>query len=139
MDALAELLHQHFATAAPEGLVAAYLFGSHAEGRAHADSDIDVAILLDRDGFRRPDQRWEAQERIAGEIIAATHQNRVDVVLLNDAPPELARAAVTRGTRVFCADAEATHAFVRSALSRAADLDPWLARMRRVKLEALRR
>lgn len=29
-------------------VVSAYLFGSHAEIRAHRDSDVDVAVLLDR-------------------------------------------------------------------------------------------
>jgi predicted nucleotidyltransferase len=29
-------------------LVSAYLFGSHASGGAHADSDVDVAVLFDR-------------------------------------------------------------------------------------------
>ena len=30
------------------GLVAAYLFGSHAEGRPHRESDVDLGVLLDR-------------------------------------------------------------------------------------------
>ena len=30
----------------PSGLVAAYLFGGHAAGRAHRESDVDVAVLL---------------------------------------------------------------------------------------------
>jgi predicted nucleotidyltransferase len=29
-------------------VVAAYLFGSHASGRAHRESDVDVGVLLDR-------------------------------------------------------------------------------------------
>lgn len=32
-----------------DGLVSAYLFGSVASGRAHRDSDVDLAVLLDRD------------------------------------------------------------------------------------------
>lgn len=50
----------------------------------------------------------------------------------------LARAIVTRGRRFFCADCEADHAFVRDAQLRAADLDPFLRRRRKIKLSALR-
>jgi hypothetical protein len=45
----------------------------------------------------------------------------VDLVLLNDAPPELGRAIVTRGRRVHCADADADHACVRDAAALRAD------------------
>jgi hypothetical protein len=34
-----------------EGVVSAYLFGSHAEARAHRESDVDVGVLLDRRAF----------------------------------------------------------------------------------------
>jgi predicted nucleotidyltransferase len=38
------------ASAASPGLVvSAYLFGSEAEGRGHAESDIDIGILLSRE------------------------------------------------------------------------------------------
>jgi hypothetical protein len=49
------------------------------------------------------------------------------------------RAIVTKGLRVFVRDAEADHAYVRDVQLRAADLAPWLRRLRRRKLEALRR
>ena len=66
-------------------------------------------------------------------------RNDVDLVILNDAPPHLARAIVTTGRRVFCANSEADHAFVRTIMLRAADLEPFLRRARRVKLRALKR
>ena len=31
---------------------AAYLFGSHAEGRAHEHSDIDIALVMQEEGVR---------------------------------------------------------------------------------------
>jgi hypothetical protein len=61
------------------------------------------------------------------------------VVVLNDAPPLLGRRIVIKGRRVFCADAEADHAFVRDVQLRAADLEPFLRRMGQLKLDALRR
>jgi len=67
------------------------------------------------------------------------HQNAVDVVVLNDAPPGLGRHIATKGRRVYCGDAEMDHAFVRDVQLRAADLEPFLRRARRIKLDALAR
>ncbi len=61
------------------------------------------------------------------------------MIVLNDAPPELGRHIVTRGKRVFCDDPDADHAFVRDVQLRAADLAPFLRRMRRIKLDSLSR
>ncbi len=118
-------------------IVAAYLFGSHAEGRSHRESDVDVGVLLVRgmDAAARFDLRIQLSARLPGRLSARA----VDVIVLNDAPPHLARRVVLDGIRVFCRDAEAEHAFRRDAQLRAADLEPFLRRMRRIKLEALGR
>jgi hypothetical protein len=54
--------------------------------------------------------------------------NAVDVVILNDAPPELGRRIVTQGQRLYCADRQRDHAFVRDVQLRAADLASFLRR-----------
>ncbi len=121
------------------GIVSAYLFGSLAEGRDHRESDIDVGVLLRRDRFPDPDSRFHAGVRLSASLSAAHGGRPADLVVLNDAPPGLARRIVTEGRRIFCADREADHAFVRDAQLRAADLEPFLRRMSRIKLEALAR
>ena len=63
---------------------------------------------------------------------------RTDGVILNDAPPELGRRVVTEGKPVYVGDPDADRDFVRDVQLRAADLDPFLRRMRRIRLEALR-
>jgi hypothetical protein len=60
-------------------------------------------------------------------------------VVLNDAPPLLARRVLLEGRQVYCADADADRDFRRNTLLRAADLEPFLARMRALKLAALAR
>ena len=119
-------------------VLAAYLFGSYAAGRAHRESDVDIALLLDRSTHATPRSRFEARLRLIAELAHALHRNDVDVVILNDAPPTLARAILTKGRQVMCRDPEAAHAFVRTTLLRAADLEPFLRRMRARKLAALR-
>ena len=121
------------------GAISVYLFGSEAEARAHRESDVDVGVLLDWTRYPDRAHRFDARLQLSGLVGHALGRNDVDVVILNDAPPALARAIVNRGIRVFCRDAAADHAFVRTSLLRAADLEPFLQRMRRVKLAAIRR
>lgn len=139
MTDVSETLRQYFERAHPAGAVAAYVFGSHARGRSHAESDVDVAVVFAYGQAPDPAGRRAVAARLHADLIAATHVNHVDLVVLNDAPAELAAAIVCDGRRVYVADHDAAHAFERTALLRAADLRPFLARTRRRKLEALRR
>lgn len=121
------------------GVVSVYLFGGHAAGRSHRESDVDVGVLLDRE--RHPDRsdRFDVRVRLGSELIDALDTNEVDVVVLDDAPPLLGRRIVVEGRRVLVDDEEADVSFVRDVQLRAADLRPFLERTRRIKLEALRR
>ena len=122
-----------------DGVVSVYLFGSRAEDRAHRESDVDIGVLLDWQQYPDRVLRFDARVRVSGDLGRVVGRSDVDLVILNDAPPHLARAIVTRGRRVYCRHAEADHAYVRTVLLRAADLDPFLRRARRVKLAAIRR
>lgn len=133
-----ERLRDYFRDQARFGVVSAYLFGSHAAGRAHRESDIDVGVLLDRERHPTREERFDVRVRLGSELIDALDSNEVDVVVLNDAPPILGRRIVTDGRRVFRADPDADFRFVRDVQLRAADLRPFLERTRRIKLEALR-
>ncbi len=137
MYPLREKLRHYFETTRPPGVVSAYLFGSQARGMAHRESDIDVALLLDYVTQPTRTTRSRFAMYLAEELIAATHHNDMDLVVLNDAPPELGAAVVTTDVRLYCADEATDHAFVRTVLLRHADLRPFLARTRRLKLQAL--
>jgi predicted nucleotidyltransferase len=131
-------LRQRLADIPPSRLASAYLFGSHARGHAHRDSDVDVAVLLDREAFPTARDRFEERVRLA-TALGAGPTSPVDVVVLNDAPPSLGRRIIAEGLRICCADDEADHAYVRDVMLRAADLEPFLRRTRLVKLAALAR
>lgn len=120
-------------------IVSGYLFGSHAEGRAHRESDVDVAVLFDRAAHPDAADRFDNRLRISTSLQSALRTDHLDLVVLNDVPPGFGRAIVTRGRRCFLTDPEQDHQFVRDVQIRAADLDPFLKRMSRIKLEALRR
>ena len=123
----------------PEGVVSAYLFGSHALGRAHRESDVDVGVVLDRTVLPTAEERFERRVRLTSNLIAATSRPAIDLIVLNDVPPQLARQVLFTGRRVFCADEARDHEFLRVTMLRAADLEPFLRRVRRTKLGAIAR
>jgi predicted nucleotidyltransferase len=134
---VSQQLQRRLTESPPAGVIAVYLFGSHAEGRAHRESDLDVGVLLRWDTYPSARERFERRLRLPGEL--AVQRKTVDVIILNDAPPTLAARIVTEGQRLFCADSAAEHAFRRDVQLRAADLAPFLRRLSRVKLEGLGR
>jgi predicted nucleotidyltransferase len=119
------------------GIASAYLFGSHAEGRAHRESDVDIGVLLRWNRHPTSSGRFDLRIRLGSDLISVTRCNEVDVVILNDAPPLLGRKIVQDGIRLFVGDPEIDHAYCRDIQILAADLEPWLERLRRRRLEAL--
>ena len=136
---IAETLNRHFREHPELGVVSAYLFGSHAAGRAHRESDVDLGILLDRSRYPRSADRFEARVQMISDLGTVLHRNDLDLVILNDAPPLFGRKILYEGRRIFLGDPAADRAFGRDVQLRAADLEPWLRRMRRLQLEALAR
>jgi uncharacterized protein len=121
------------------GVASAYLFGSHAEGRAHRESDVDVGVLLQWDRHPTRGGRFDLRIQLGSELIHALKHNEVDVVILNDAPPLLGRKIIYDGIRVFLEDPEADHAYVRDVQILAIDQELWLKKWRKLRLEALAR
>jgi predicted nucleotidyltransferase len=132
-------LRRYFEERPEQGVAAVYLFGSHAAGREHRESDVDLGILLLRDRYPEAGDRFEARVRLTSELIHVLRQNEVDVVILNDAPPLLGRRIVYEGIPLFVGDAEAHRIYVRDVQIRAADLEPYLRKWERVLLESLAR
>jgi len=129
----------YFGVHAPEGVVAAYLYGSTARGSRHEDSDVDIGVLLDRETCPERKQRSDLRVRLNSDLVAALGINEVDLVVLNDIPPGLGARIVLDGTLLHLADAEQVHAFTRDVQLRRADLAPFLRRAARLKRKALAR
>ena len=78
-------------------LLAIYLFGSRASGKARKYSDIDIAALYDE----KVDKKEYTDKRI--EIMTAVSElldREVDVVVLNQAPPILKYHILKYGMRL---------------------------------------
>jgi uncharacterized protein len=102
-------------------IVAAYLFGSLATGRAYPGSDVDIAIWLPgqpdaRASYRRKLQLMEDLERFT--------DREVDVVILNNASPTLQFQVLRHGRRLYESDRAARIDFEVYAGKIYADLKP---------------
>jgi predicted nucleotidyltransferase len=84
--------------AAQPDVLAAYLFGSYATGKARPESDVDVAVLLSGTDEM---ERFERRLRLMGEVEEALGRRSADVVVLNDAPPLLAHQVLMHGRLIF--------------------------------------
>jgi hypothetical protein len=98
-------------------------------------------VLFDTDRLPNPADRFDCRLRLATPLGDALRlgPDRVDVVVINDVHPMLGRAAACGGTPTVVRNTAADHAYRRDVQLRAADLEPFLRRMRRIKLEALAR
>lgn len=95
MEALPRTTLSQYLARQPD-VVMASLFGSHARGQAHAQSDVDLAVYFDPvPDHRRLHEVWDRLECIS--------QRDVDLVVLNDARPSIADTAL-RGERLVVKD-----------------------------------
>lgn len=81
-------------------LLAVYLFGSHAQGTAGPDSDVDMAVLVP--GEIDPMLLWQ----IAGDM-ADIAKVPVDLIDLRAATTVMQYQIVTRGQRLWARDVQA--------------------------------
>ena len=96
LDSAMTGLHGIFSS---HGVVLGYVFGSVAQARERADSDLDIAVLLRNDVPREND--FDVELLLNTEIVGCTHVNDVDVVILNRAPPLLAYEVIARGRLIY--------------------------------------
>ncbi len=103
----------------------AYLFGSQVCGRAQAHSDIDVAVYV----ADVADAPFGFEAELASDLMSVLGENRVDVVLLNQAPPLLYHRVLRDGVRLLSRDPRATTVREGRALSRYCDYRAQLANL----------
>jgi predicted nucleotidyltransferase len=80
-------------------VLAAYLYGSHAEGRANALSDMDIGVLI-RDGLAE-ERLWRLEDALAADLRRILHTDQVDLVVLNLAPLRIRYEVITKGKVLY--------------------------------------
>lgn len=129
----AELEHRIAGALEPrDEVLEAYLFGSHAAGKPQAHSDIDIAVYVDERRSAATGYGYAAE--LGAHLMHALGTNRIDLVVLNRAPPVLYHRVLRDGRRILARDLRATTTREGYALSRYCDYLPQLA-----KIEAARR
>ncbi len=103
--------------AAPEVLVA-YLFGSEATGAARPDSDVDVAVLMD--------DALPAARRLSlmADLREVVPSRRLDLLLLDGAPPAVAYRVLRDGILLLVRDEGARVTHHAQVLDRYFDTEP---------------
>jgi predicted nucleotidyltransferase len=114
LDAIARAL------APLDDVQAALLFGSRATGKARSDSDVDVAVLLTRESFAK----GQSLRRLVGALAQELAADRLDVVVLNGAPPALAFQVLKYGVVAFERDVQSLHRFRVRTYGAHADYEP---------------
>lgn len=120
-----ETLRRFFA-ATPGGVVAAYLFGSEARGQAGADSDVDVAVLLEAE----PDPTLDGLRLDLRDALEEKLRRPVDLVVLNRVPVDLVHRVLRDGRLVLDADPSVRVEFEVRARNEYFDLLPILREYR---------
>ncbi len=110
--------------AADPGIVLAFLFGSYAQNRANTLSDVDLALLLSSE--IPPEKYLDYRLHYATAAMQALHDDRVDVVILNTAPPLLAHEAI-KGHVLFERSPEARVRYTVDVQRRYLDLKSFYA------------
>lgn len=127
-DAIRSLLERELPRIV-QGLSAAYLFGSHARNEATQASDVDIGLLYDR----LPPSTLAGRPFLAAAELESLIGRDVDMVVMNDAPPDLVHRILRDGILIFEADRGARIAFEVRARNDYFDLSPVLARYRRLE------
>lgn len=98
-----------------------YRFGSRVEGTAGPSSDYDFAVLLDREV-----DPAATRSSFASELSRQLGTSRIDLVLLRNAPVELAFAIVSKGEILYERDVATRVAFESRIMGLYFDALPFL-------------
>lgn len=127
IERLEEFFRRH-----PEGLVAVYLYGSHARGTAGPRSDVDLGVLFEE---TPPSVLGGPPDRLADEIERELRLP-VEVVVLDKAPADLVHRLLRDGVLVLETDRSARIRFEVARRREYLDLLPVLQEYRRPRKAA---
>ncbi len=71
-----------------DSVILAYLFGSTVRGDAGRLSDVDIGVMLDEKLSKK--DRFDLELKLIGEIAILIKKNKIDLIVLNEAPLLLA-------------------------------------------------
>ncbi len=117
LDRFAEIIR------ADQRVSALILFGSRARGEAGPLSDVDLAALLAPD-IAFPDF-LSIRLELTAQASAALRSDRIELIVLNEAPPALAIRVGDEGQRLVVKDEQFLSCFFEHALDLYLDFEPY--------------
>jgi len=97
-----KILKEYFKTH-PEVEVA-YVFGSLSQGKINPLSDIDIALLIDRNKIKEETYPYGYKAEILADLVQLLKTNNVDLVLLDEANPLLRHRILYFGKVIYSRD-----------------------------------
>jgi uncharacterized protein len=82
----------------------AYIFGSLAKKTSNRLSDIDIAIYIDDKKIDNSKFRYGYQAEVMTDLIGLLKTRKVDLVILNSAPPLLKHRVIYFGELIYSID-----------------------------------
>ncbi len=101
---------------------ALYIFGGLAKNRKTAESDIDVAVLIDESKLKR--KRFELLRKKYYTVSPTFSMRPVDIVILNTAPPFLKHQVLKTGRVLFDRNRKLRVRFTTNAIIEYLDYKP---------------
>lgn len=102
INEIQKILKEYFKTH-PEVEVA-YVFGSLSQGKINPLSDIDIALLIDRNKIKEETYPYGYKAEILADLVQLLKTNNVDLVLLDEANPLLRHRILYFGKVIYSRD-----------------------------------
>ena len=84
-------------------VVFAFLFGSSAREEITPLSDIDLAVYIDKSSVSTA-RGYDLRSELTSELMSVFQSNKVDLILLNEAPPLLRHRIMSQGKKIIVRD-----------------------------------
>lgn len=101
IEEIRETLEGYFQEKHPE-IEVAYIFGSIAQETTNVLSDVDIAIILDKEQIDERLYRYGYKAEILTDLIKVLKTNNVDLVILNEANSLLKHRVLYFGKLIYC-------------------------------------
>lgn len=95
----------------------AFLYGSQVSGCVNQDSDLDIALLFDREHLPKTDRLLQ----LVDDLISIT-EREVDLLILNDASPIICMQVLRKGEMILDQNHQAYLDFFAKTVSKYDDL-----------------
>ena len=116
----------------------AWLFGSRVRGAARAESDVDVAVLVDDARADGADALRDTRRRLVPAMTRAVRSDLIDLVILNHAPPLLRHRVIRDGILLYARSDVERVRFMRRTLGEYLDMEPRLREQTRLVVRRMK-